>query len=61
MRRPSRRLWSKWYTNRELKEIMKSKEIELEETEPVAEHVSARRIRDLSLLVNTGGYYKPEE
>ena len=60
MRRPSRRLWSKWYTNRELKEIMKSKETESEETEPVAEHVSARRIRDLSLLVNTGGYYKPE-
>ena len=61
MRRPSRRLWSKWYTNRELKEIMKSKETESEETEPVVEHVSARRIRDLSLLVNTGGYYKPEE
>ena len=60
MRRPSRRIWSKQYSKAELKELLKPSEAE-ELPEPILyKHASKSRIRDLSLLVNTGGYYKPE-
>jgi uncharacterized membrane protein required for colicin V production len=63
-RRPSRRLWYKSYTTGALqqnisdaKKLMK-KEGETETIE--RKSISNTRIRDLSLLVNTGGYFKPE-
>lgn len=60
LRRPSRRIWSKTYSPAELKEIMKLGKPE-ELPEKIAEkHVTKSRIRDLSLLVNTGGYYRPD-
>ena len=60
MRRPSRRIWSKLYTKEELLEsIEASKVVEIEKKAAV-KTASATRIRDLSLMVNTGGYYRPE-
>jgi len=60
LRRPSLRVWHKSYTTEELKYIMAQ-----EVAEVVAEkehaHVTRRRIQDLSLMVNTGGYYKGKD
>lgn len=59
IRRPSRRVWSKYRTDAELREFIKAgipEEVE-EKTAPV-KNASHTRIRNLSLMVNTGGYYK---
>ena len=61
MRRPSRRVWNKQYTKAELNELRHSHDVEVEEKIVPIKKLSYNRIRDLSLLVNTGGYYKPEE
>lgn len=60
-RRPSRRVWNKFNTDAELKAIMKDNEPEkVEEKFVNTKSASHTRIRDLSLTVNTGGYYKGE-
>jgi hypothetical protein len=58
-RRPSLRIWNKLYFKEELDELRKPPKIEELETKPTVK-ASYNHIRDLSLLVNTGGYYKPE-
>ncbi len=58
MRRPSRRVWNKIYTDAELKEIVLQHEKPEVETKAEVKRVAHTKIRDLSLLVNTGGYYK---
>ncbi len=60
MRRPSRRVWNKQYSKGELNELRHSHEVEIPEKIISVKKLSYNRIRDLSLLVNTGGYYKPE-
>ena len=60
LRRPSRRLWYKFYSKQELNEYRKSGKVELVEKASELPHISYNRIRDLSLIVNTGGYYKPD-
>lgn len=63
MRKPSRRIWFKSYTNESLRgyirefndELKRLKEGKVEKVERRA--LSNTRIRDLSLLVNTGGYF----
>lgn len=64
LRRPSRRVWSKQFTDWQLKEFIKEGQDALPEkkAEEKIEHkaMPSTRIRDLSLLVNTGGYYKPD-
>jgi len=60
MRRPSRRVWNKVYTKAELKEFIEAGKVAEVEEKPAVKTASAVRIRDLSLMVNTGGYYKPE-
>ena len=60
VRRPSRRIWRKEYTKAELNQMRKSGEIEIPENIKKIKKMSYNRIRDLSLVVNTGGYYKPE-
>lgn len=61
IRRPSRRLWNKRYTKQELQEIMKAHAApEAAEKPEEIKRPTHHRIRDLSLLVNTGGYFKPE-
>jgi len=60
-RRPSLRIWNKSYTNLELDELRKpAKEKEIEKID-LSKPSSYNHIRDLSLLVNTGGYYTPED
>ncbi len=63
LRRPSRRLWYKNYSASELRGFIKAS---VEAMQPSGEaklerkNMSGTRIRDLSLMVNTGGYYKPK-
>lgn len=61
MRKPSLRIWRKSYSDKELKFLIEQDASvvisELEEGEPV----KREHIRDLALLVNTGGFYRPEE
>lgn len=59
MRRPKLRIWDKRYTRQELVDFMKPQEIITTEA-VLVKTANPRHIRDLSLLVNTGGYYKPE-
>ncbi len=61
LRRPSRRIWYKTDTKEELEEMRKSGKVEDVEKAVEIPRLSYNRIRDLSLVVNTGGYYKPEE
>ena len=60
LRLPSRRVWYKKYDPPELKELIKA--MAIPEIEPPTPHKtsSSRRIRDLTLTVNTGGHYKGE-
>lgn len=59
IRRPSLRIWNKQLSREELNELRHPEHIE--QVEHVEQkHATVTRIRDLSLLVNTGGYYKPE-
>jgi hypothetical protein len=57
--KPKLRVWNKLYTTQELNELRKPVKVE-EVVQPESHVPSQNRIHDLSLLVNTGGYYKPE-
>lgn len=61
LRRPSRRIWQKVFSKAELIEFRDSSKIEVVEAVKEVPRMSYNRIRDLSLIVNTGGYYNPEE
>lgn len=58
--RPSRRIWYKSEDKAELEELRKGEKVVLIEKVAEVPRLSYNRIRDLSLAVNTGGYYKPE-
>lgn len=60
LRRPSLRIWNKFQNNQELNESRLSAKVEILEKAAPVPRLSYNRIRDLSLVVNTGGYYKPE-
>ena len=60
-RRPSRRIWSRDFTNKELKEYIESGKFVVAEVVKEIPRMSYSRIRDLSLTVNTGGYCKGGE
>lgn len=60
LRRPSLRIWYKDYSKEELDYLRKRKVEEVEVKEARKPEKSAH-IRDLSLTVNTGGFYKPDE
>lgn len=61
LRKPSLRVWQKQYSKEELNYLRnRDADITKEEIVKVAP-VKKERIRDLALLVNTGGFYKPEE
>lgn len=60
LRRPSRRIWNKEYTVQELRDSIKDSVVATVEAPIEARHMSYNKIRDLSLQVNTGGYYRPE-
>ena len=61
MRRPSLRVWHKYYTDAELEYLRKEgTEVEFVEVTKVTP-VKHERIRDLALLANTGGFYRPDD
>lgn len=61
VRRPSLRIWNKTYTAADIRRLRdESKMVVFEEAKPIKRY-SYSRIRDLSLTVNTGGYYQAEE
>ncbi len=59
-RRPSRRIWSKNYSTAELNELRRQPPAPAIEAGGPDKRLSYNRIRDLSLMVNTGGYYQGE-
>jgi len=61
LRRPSLRIWNKIYTKAQLLEYIKIGQVEAPEIVAPIQRISYNRIRDLSLTVNTGGYFNPEE
>jgi len=60
-KKPSLRVWNKVYSEKDLdflrKQVVEQKVVEAATKAPVKKE----RIRDLALLVNTGGFYQPEE
>jgi len=61
LRRPSLRVWNSTPSKEELKYLIDNQEIAQIEAVKVIPRVSYNRIRDLSLIVNTGGYYRPDQ
>lgn len=59
-RRPGLRIWRKEYSKGELDYLRQQKPEEVELKEEL-KRAKVERIRDLALIVNTGGFYKPEE
>ncbi|PIR74227.1 MAG: hypothetical protein COU35_03625 [Candidatus Magasanikbacteria bacterium CG10_big_fil_rev_8_21_14_0_10_47_10] len=60
-RNPRLRIWHKEYSAQELEFSRKLGTEDQMEEKVVAKRARPEHIRDLSLLVNTGGYYRPEE
>ncbi len=61
MRRPKLRVWNKVYTDSELKDLIKQ-----EPPPPILgfkrkEFSASSRLQELTLVVNTGGVYQPED
>ena len=61
LRRPSLRIWNKIYSNDDLKRLREEAKVVIPEAIKLIPKLSYNRIRDLSLTVNTGGYYQAEE
>ncbi|MBI2475532.1 PrgI family protein [Candidatus Uhrbacteria bacterium] len=61
LKKPKLRVWYKVYTDSDLKNFMKQVPPELPKVQPRKESISISRLNELSLVVNTGGIYKPEE
>lgn len=61
LRKPGLRIWNKQYSKEELNYLRMVGTGE--DAQPPAPKAPARRerIRDLALVVNTGGYYRPED
>lgn len=59
-RKPSLRVWHKSYDKKELEAFLKHPEMSVK-VDDQKKQVKRKHIRDLALLVNTGGFYKPEE
>lgn len=59
LRRPSLRVWNKVFTKQELDYFRKRTYEQQAEEEHVRKQVKQQHIRDLALIVNTGGYYRP--
>lgn len=60
-RRPSLRVWDKGLSNAELNASIKKEVIKPEPVPPKKEPLTTSRLSELSLTVNTGGLYKPED
>lgn len=60
-KRPRLRVWQKKYSDAELKQYIEREPPEPPEAKPKKERPSGSRLKNLSLLVNTGGVYNPED
>lgn len=60
VRRPGLRVWRKNYGKDELN-YLRSQEPPVIEEKEVRKAARSEHIRDLALIVNTGGFYKPED
>lgn len=61
IKKPSLRVWNKSYTNEELDYMRKFGVAEVVVAKTVRIRAKHEHIRDLSLVVNTGGYYRPDD
>lgn len=61
LRRPALRVWNKNYDSGDLKRLRDEAKVVVLETAKPIQRFSYSRIRDLSLTVNTGGYYQAED
>ena len=60
-KKPTLRIWRKNYNSKEL-DILRKSNVSMEVIKPIEKKkVRRQHIRDLSLVVNTGGYYKAEK
>ncbi len=59
--RPALRVWDKTYNDAEIRAFLAVAPSAPVKVTPHKEHPPSSRLRDLSLVVNTGGVYKPEE
>ena len=60
-RRPRLRIWDKTMTNEELLQRVKKEEAPPPPPAPSKAPLSSSRLHELTLVVNTGGVYRPEE
>ncbi len=60
-KKPKIRVWEKTYTNAQLKEYIGEALPELPTPMVHKAPLSSSRLNEISLVVNTGGVYKPEE
>lgn len=60
-KKPKLRVWDKRYSDSELKVFMKQTPPEPPKVSVRKTPVSVSRLNELSLVVNTGGIYRPEE
>lgn len=61
IKRPGLRVWQKKYTDAELKQYIEREPPEPPEAKPTKRRPTGSRLKNLSLLVNTGGVYNPED
>jgi len=60
-KKPSLRVWNKMYSKKDL-DFLRTQVVEQKVVEaPTKAPVKKERIRDLALLVNTGGFYQPDD
>ena len=60
LRHPALRIWRKDYSDKQLNYFRKEEIEEVAEKE-IIKVARPEHIRDLALIVNTGGFYRPEE
>ena len=61
LRFPPLRIWHKTLTVAELRDLIKEPQVAKVATTPKKEPLSTTKLAELTLVVNTGGVYRPEE
>lgn len=61
LRKPALRVWDKTLTDQELKSRVKKPEVHPVEAKPMKRTIEQSKLSELSLVINTGGVYQPEE
>lgn len=61
LKRPNLKIWDKNLTTAELQAILKAPEVKIIPPTPTKSAPQQSRLTELSLVVNTGGVYEPDE